>query len=519
MATNELNFLSDQERLRAYEAITNGCAHLWSKGKLVRERLDSVMDTFMLLAEKDPYFLAHFTSYAVNKLSSKDLKVVSTFVNSVSDADGTPFSLGSKYKKPNLRSISQAAIQQLDPKLVLRVIELANLKTKLGSKNEGTHFSRSLKTAITRYLKYREENIRALEGIRKVGLSNTVKNIYRFLHLSPSTEAAGVLGWKQKDGREVTIKKELFDFKGLSDIKIAEKIRKEKLPPTSVLGALPDKLSPVIAAAILEQSTGNQAVILSEMFENQGLLKNEEVKKVYTEKIKTAKTALDRVERIKKELDSDIEKVLKTAKADKRKADVGDIGKIFLHIDVSGSMNEAIEIAKNSGAIIAECVKDPQKNFFWGIFNTMGRRLPTPQSPEKDAFKAVLYGVRAAGGTNCLALYEEARVLGCDVDVYITDQEHNEKDISLTIRQCTRKGLPKPKAAVIVHVGSSRHNMLKEQLEANGIPTTIMKPSTLTESALVSQAVKTAMRGATSIIDEIMEEPLLELPKWWETVK
>jgi len=201
--SNELNFLSDQERLRAYEAITRGCAHLWSKGKLVKERLYSVLDTFVLLAEKDPYFLAHFTSYAVNRLDSKDLKVVSVFVNSVSDADGTPFSSGSKYKKPNLRSISQAAIQYLDPKLVLRVIELANLKTKLGTKNEGTHFSRSLKTAITKYLRYREQNIKAMEGIKKSGLSNTVKNIYRFSHLSPSTETAGVLGWKQKDGRVI----------------------------------------------------------------------------------------------------------------------------------------------------------------------------------------------------------------------------------------------------------------------------------------------------------------------------
>jgi len=47
----------------------------------------------------------------------------------------------------------------------------------------------------------------------------------------------------------------------------AEKIRKEKLPPTGVIGALPDKISPVIAVSILEQASGNQAVILRELFD------------------------------------------------------------------------------------------------------------------------------------------------------------------------------------------------------------------------------------------------------------
>ena len=89
----ELGFLSDQDRLNAYQTIVNGCQHLWSKGKLVPEKLNPVLDTFMVLAEKDPYFLAHFTSYAVKKLDSKDLKVVSIFVNSLSDADGTAFYL------------------------------------------------------------------------------------------------------------------------------------------------------------------------------------------------------------------------------------------------------------------------------------------------------------------------------------------------------------------------------------------------------------------------------------------
>ena len=169
---NKLSYLDDTQRLEAYNAITQGCAHLWSKNKLQdgsvdsvpqkdgttkrvqrEDRLTPVLRLFAELAEKDPLFLAHFTSYAMRKLDSKDLKVVTAFAASLSDADGTPFSPGSDYKKPNWRLVSQAALQNLDPKQALRVVELANKKQSFGSKPEATHFSKHLKTALRRYLR------------------------------------------------------------------------------------------------------------------------------------------------------------------------------------------------------------------------------------------------------------------------------------------------------------------------------------------------------------------------------
>ena len=128
-----LAYLNDTERLKAAQAIIDGCSHLWSKGKLQQNRLTPVLENLMHLAENDPYFLAHFTSYAVTKLDSKDLKVAAVFANSLNDADGTPFSPGSDYTKPNLRLVSQAAIQHrsFDPKLVERLVEIANLKQLL----------------------------------------------------------------------------------------------------------------------------------------------------------------------------------------------------------------------------------------------------------------------------------------------------------------------------------------------------------------------------------------------------
>ena len=76
----------------------------------------------------------------------------------------------------------------------------------------------------------------------------------------------------------------------------------------------------------------------------------------FESKIKTASTALDRVEKINSAIDKDVEKVLKKAKAIKRKEQIGDIGSVFIHLDISSSMNIAIETAKDYLLTVADLV-------------------------------------------------------------------------------------------------------------------------------------------------------------------
>jgi len=544
---NQLAYLNDETRLDVYKTIISGCTHVWSKNTLQNgqtimrkrrnpdgtitevpevqeQRLQPILDTFITLADQDPVFLAHFNSWAITKSDGKDLKVLSTFINSLSDADGTPFSEGSDYKKPNYRRVAQAAVLTMDPKLVSRLITIANLKMPLGARyKEGTHFARSLKNACKKYIRFREQNPKALEGIKKAAFTKIMLNMYRALHIAPSDEAVAVFGWDQKDGR-VAEKSEIFNFKGLSDLAIAEKIREEKLKPQGVLGALNKKISPVIAAAVLEQCSGDQAVIYRELFDKEGLLKDKEIMEVFTEKIKTAKTALDRVDKITTEVDADVSKELKKARADKRKEIVGDLGKVFVHIDASPSMMHAINFAKERGSIIAECIKNPEENFHWGLFDDDKRELDLPETFEKDAFMARLYGIHCGGhGTNCLSWYEDARKLNCEIDIYLTDEDHNTGVIRQIVENCDEKGLGRPKAAVVIMFPpgtiTTRRERLSDSLEAVGIPVSRVDPNTLTESALVAQAVRDAMRGAMSIIDDIMGTPLLELPRWYESIK
>jgi len=518
----ELSTMTSQERLDAYNLIIGGCSHLWSKGKFQTAKANKVLETLIPLTIKDPYFLAHLTSYAMKKSKSNDLRVFLTYVSGLSSADGRAFSPTSKYKKPNLRYISEAAIHMLEPKLANRVAFLGSHKYQVKDYlNEATHFPVSMRDSLKKYLKYRDVHPEILEGIRKAGLKTTMQKMARKLHFDFSDEAREIISWPKR-GQKFDKRAPLFEK--LSDLEIAEKIREEQLPHIAILAELAKvnkKVSPVIAVAMLEQATGNQAVILRSTFEDAGILNDKDVKKLYEEKIKDAKTALDRVDHIAKEASDSVKQMLNSAKSNSRKEEMGEVGKIFLHLDFSGSMQGVKDFAIERGAIIAEMVKNPEQNFAWGWFSHHGKRLNLPDAFEKDAFEAKLFGEGDWGGTDCLALYEEARSFGAEIDIIVTDQGHGAGDIGERIKRFhqSHPEIAKPKACVIVYFQSgwstSENGPVKTGYEENGIPVAIMTPESLVETAAVAEALRTAVLGPVAIIDEIMATKLLELPKYY----
>ncbi len=261
--------------------------------------------------------------------------------------------------------------------------------------------------------------------------------------------------------------------------------------------------------ALLEQCSGNQAVILTKTWEDAGVLKDAEVMKLYQEKIATAKTALDRAEKLSKDVSESTKQAMTQARSEKRKEQVGDIGKLFMMIDVSGSMREALEFAKQRAAIFAECVKDPEHNFGRGTFEGHGVILPLPQEFVQDAFAQILFGRRGGGSTDCFALYPLAMAFHADTIVYLSDEGHTDGDLTRKIKEYheNHPEHPKPKACVVVHFKQayySEQHDIKEAFEANGIPVSVVSPETLTESALVAQSIKAAVLGKIAVIEEIM---------------
>ena len=512
----ELPSLLPEERLNAYNLLIQGCQHLWQKGKLNQDKALDTLKQFYDISQNDPVFLAHFTSWVIKNSQSKDLKVFSTYSNALSIADGLPFSPNSKYRKPNFRIVSASAIQELEPRLVFRVKQLGCLKWGTNGLSYARHWPIVLNTAVKKYIKYREKNPFYIRGIKNKGLSKTYINLYRLMHLAPSPETASILRWKQKT-TPVKIEEGL-SFDGLTTKEIAEKIIKEKIKVQRALGAIPE-VTPEIAIALLYVATPDEVLILSKLFEDKGLWAYKEIKELYEKKISQSRTAVDRVTRVKK-ISSKLKHTMKKARAKVHKEDFekAEIGKVFLHIDISGSMEDAIRVAKRVAPLIAEMVSNPEENFRWGVFNVYSKVLPLPDEFVEDAFAQILFGIRPCGATDCFALYPEARKFGADVDIFITElvEGHNMGNLTQKIKNYESK----PKACVIIdcwsnHPHSGRGNQLEIAYKDNGVPVSILDYKTVTNSALVMEAIKVAMKGQMAIIEEIMNTPLLTLPEWY----
>jgi len=527
VATDALNEYSDQKRLSIYKMITSACTHLFSKGKLQEEKFKDAAKTFADLAVHDPIFMAHFTAWAAQK-DSKDMKVLSIFFNALNDANGTPFFKGSKKNKPNFREVSYALLQTLDPHLSLRVLELCHKRFGVeGTLNDSRHFPTGMKTAFRKYLHYREDNADMLRGIKKSGLSQKMMQIYRMTRTSPSDDAASILRWKQKDGREIEME-DLPDFSSKTSQEIVEALEKNKLSPMVALSVIPkDKMTAKVAKAILEGCSGNQVIILYNWISRNGFLDVKAIKDLFKDKIKEATTAIDRIDTLTKDADVEDKKELSQVRSDKRKkvANTEGLGKIFVHIDASGSMDVAIKFAMEKACILAECVNNPADNFRWGLFGTKGRELDLPKEFTKEDFYQALYGVTAnMGQTDCIALYSKAREFGAEIDVYITDQGHNIGTIHKRIEEFHAKNptIAKPRAAVIIDFSPMRNaqhlGILEDSLKKAEIPVAVINPDSLKESALVAQSIRAAMVGELAIIDEILDTPLPRLPKWWSNV-
>lgn len=526
---NALHEYSDSKRLAIYKMLTAACGHLYSKGKLQEEKFKDAAIIFADLAKNDPLFLAHFAAWAM-KQDGKDQKVLAVFFNALSDADGLPFFKGSELCKPNLRHVSHALLQRMDVPLAVRIAELASTRFAVqGILNDARHFPTALKTALRKYVLYREANSDMIKGIRNAGLGQKFKSLYRTVGLSPSDYAVGVFKWNQKDGRRWKDLQNqddvLPDFENLSSKDIVDVLSKVKLSPLVALSVIPrDKITSAVAAALVGNCSGNQLIALYGWFADNGFLDVKAIRALFKDKVKDATTAVDRIDTLTRDAAVEDKDMMAEVRSDNRKAKAGTakFGKIFMHIDTSGSMDKAIQFAKDKAAIFAECIEAPEKNFSWAAFTTSCRALPKPVNFRKEGFHQALYGVNANGGTDCFACYAEARKFGANIDIFVTDEGHNTMDFGERVKAYHQNNpkMEKPSAVVIVKFRTQDTcDKLERGFAANGIPVVVMSPESLSESALVAQSVSTAIKGELSTIDEIMGTPLPSIPVWWVGVE
>ena len=380
-----------------------------------------VADIFLM----DNEFAARWASYAFHQ-ENRDLKVILAAFLLVQNRAGAPVMEDGEvlFKDDDFRSVGEAMFlikgkgnASMEPKLLERVGDLLKLEG-VAAINRELGFGKSGKNpalgryekAVAKWLGYREQNPKMLEGLVKGGMRNTVINLARRIHYKPVTEGFyEVLRWKQKqatDGRRtLAIGKEVAaaeSWTGMDEAAVCQKIVTEKPGFKRLVGLLPKGVgltAAVMAAAIEAGSVSDKdLLLLTPTLEELGLLTIEP----FASKWKAA------TQKAEDQRATNIARNVKTEKAREGLQEATDVAtakalekatkglRVYVFVDKSASMENAIDRAiKYLTRFLGGF---PLDRLHVAVFNTEGTEIRI-QAPKAAAVEHAFKGHRAGGGT------------------------------------------------------------------------------------------------------------------------
>ncbi len=502
----------------------------------------------------DNEFAARWASFAFGQ-EHRDLKVVLAAFMLVQSRKGDPEMEDGKvaFYDEDYRDVGEAMMlikdkggKDLNPKLLLRIYDLLTLP-KIADINRELGFGRSARRpflgrwekAVEKWLRYREENLPMLQGLIKAGFRTTVKDLAQRIGYKPTTpKFFEVLRWKQvqaKDGRrDVAIGVEVAKaetWEGLTETEICEKIVKEKPGFKRIVGmvpATPGLTRAIVAAAVEAGSLSDKdLVIYTPTLEELGLLKVQDIQDRWTRAIKAAEDmrAANIAQRVKsKAVKEKLETAADEAVKKAVEEDVKNI-RLYVFVDVSGSMEGAIEAAKEYTAKFLGGF--PLDHIHVAVFNTSGREITIKHASAAGA-RAAFKGLRAGGGTDygagvrCLQKYKPQ----ADEDVlfvFIGDEEANQFAPAVQT-----SGL-NPVAFGFVKVGGNTgYNAVTGTAAALGIPCFMIKEDTFSDVYAIPRTIRNLIAATpvgqtpaaaravprVTLVDQILNTQILAKPVW-----
>jgi hypothetical protein len=285
--------------------------------------------------ERDPLFYGHLAPWYFAKGEVRDHKLL--FVAHLATCE-----------YPEFREAAWVMLQQLAPYEVARALD--HTKKVIGKT------PRSFKSAIVHYLRTREENIRQFDGAA-LRARNDLKHLYASLRIKPGTRAQAVLFDEQPPADSpMAALKQLA--KAATADEQARVILENKIPYTTAVGAI-KQMTPAVLVALINAMSPQEVINNMASLQKRGAMDNAEVKALIDQKLAAAATD-KRVSTMKAkkaiqaaQLDSETEQAL-TAITDQRVAAKVEIKRsTALFVDKSGSMSQAIEVAKQLAGLIS----------------------------------------------------------------------------------------------------------------------------------------------------------------------
>lgn len=359
------------------------------------------------MIEQDPLFYVHLAAWYADQGAVRDHKEMFVSMLSLSEFEGH-------------RDVGLALLRRLPPYEVARVIDFikgrevvkerllgrqrrrGKQKVEIIRERVGLfrNVPRSMKTEITHYLREREENEKSFDRVAMTA-RKALKRLYAGLHIQPSERAQAVLfdDNPPEDSLAYAVKQ---IAKADSPQEQARAISAYKVP-YRVASSLIGEMSPMVLAALIDVMTPQEVINNMGSLKRRGVLENADLKSLIKSKLEMAKSdkrvsaykAKVAVEAAK--VDGDLAESLEEVTEQQVKATGRITRPTALLIDKSGSMEEAIEIGKQLGALIsAICEAD----LIAYAFDTAAYKVEAKGTSLAEWEKA-LTGIKAGGGTSC----------------------------------------------------------------------------------------------------------------------
>lgn len=505
--------------------------------------------------QMDNEFAARWASWAFMQ-DRRDLKTVLAAFMLTQDRKGDPHVEDGEviFTDDDYRSVGEAMILirqkgvDLNPKQVLLIGEVLRLP-KVHEINRAVGFAKSAKNpqmrrykkAVHKWLRYREENPKMLEGLVKAGFTGTVRDLAKRTGYKPLTsDFFKTVRWKQKqatDGRRsigLDLQIEAAEsWDGLTEAEVCGRIVADKPKWKVLVGRLPEGIGltrAVVAAAVEAGSLSDKdLIILTPTLEDLGLLTVEPVASAWKGACQRAEDQRARniARNVKsKEAKEGLEDAADVATAKAIEKVTKDL-RVYFIIDKSGSMGPAIEAAKRCLAKFLGGF--PLDRTHVSVFNTYGTEIRI-QSPRSAAVTHAFRGHNAGGGTRygegVRALQNYKPADGEDaLFIFVGDEQGEQGGQLARVVQAT--GI-NPVAFGLLRFGRRGPNTVSSAAAVLGIPCFQIEESLFDDPYAVTQTL-TNLIAATpvghapvgrpvprreTLVEQILKTPLLAKPVW-----
>lgn len=507
----------------------------------------------------DNEFAAHWASWSFAR-DYRDMKVVLAAFMLVQNRCGDPVIENGEtlFYDEDHRDVGEAMCLirrkgvDLSPKLLLRVGDVLNLPG-VADINRQIGFGKSARNpargryykVVTKWLEHREDNPKLLDGLEKAGYRNIVMGLASRVGYKPKTKRFfEVLRWKQKQAKGGHRQMAIGDavapaetWGSLDEKAICETIVKNRPNWKKIVGLLPSTVGmtrAIVAAAVASGSMSNaDLIILTPTFEELGLLAVEPVKTKWEKAIAEAKDqrALHIARRVKKKETVDqLEEAADNVVKRELEVVTRDM-EMFVVVDKSASMNGAIERAKEYLGKFLQGI--PMERLHVSVFNTVGREVVIKHA-SKAGIEHAFRGHTAQGGTR----YSEGlRALrkyipkdnDRDVVILFVGDESDNGFRSLVTEAQAFKPVAFGLLKVIGDWGESGRIITLVANELT-IPCFQIEEGTFDDPYAVTRTIrnliaatpvgqnqgpnKPVVRRRKTLVEEILETPLLTKPVW-----